>query len=955
MQAGSAQPFMQPWYIPIACSPRETGMPMGGIGSAFTLTPAGTTPVISAVGGLHLTAKPEESIRLHSFFFGERRADAPLRVADAGGLLRRNRFAALLKQDGKPWLSGEESEAEVAQVVASMAAHPRLFQDNAEALQRWQIELSPRTREALAAGPSPTLSRALLLDVFGSSLELVADHATALTGDSEVQTLAGQNAYSAAEMSYQGLYPLAQTEFNSKHHALRLRSLAFTPMIAGDERWCSLPVSGTVFEIENPTAEAREATLVFTLENFIGDEVIKARPGVQDAWFYLVRTARYQRGRFVETPLGAQSRAIGFTLEQEPGQESGEIRGSMSALVEAPEAPGFWATATPTAYAENEVGLVKEALRTGRLQTSRLLPLATGRERGLGALCVTVMLPPGARREVTFSLALDWPSIDMHPFHSRKKYTEFYPEAAGRSEAMAADVLRDRPNLLARIAADHAASAQLGELPELLLQGKNGAPERLLTQLANTLGFLADATVWDIDDRFWIRECADYPFFNSLDVYFYGSFSVLRLLPRLDGCVLRDFAHAIRSDDPRRRRHWEYMHEPYADLPEERLEGPRGVEGAVPHDMGSPFDPSPDAYIWHNVKHWKDLAPKYLLLLWRHYRVTGDSEVLRACWPAARAAIDYLDKMRTGNSPIPLTNGTDDTFDNLESRGISIYCGSLWVAALAVGEALAKAMRDIELAEAWKTQRDQSAQALTAALWDDKAGYYHFWKDARDGVVNQDVFADQLLADLWLRLLQLPPLTPDSEARRAAQTVLALNYRRNSPWIGAANLVARDGSTLPAFQAQDVWLGVQHSLAATCAKLGLHEEAWDLLETGYRNLYDEARIPFGAPEGFNGSVVLTPEKLAAALEISKPEAKAWVERLIKAGLLSREGRPEATSRQSYPGFAAALGASGATPAEAALVPKLHDFLLSHGLQYTAGRYLRPGMIWALAWPMKKEG
>ncbi|MCZ8486363.1 hypothetical protein O9993_16130 [Vibrio lentus] len=33
-----------------------------------------------------------------------------------------------------------------------------------------------------------------------------------------------------------------------------------------------------------------------------------------------------------------------------------------------------------------------------------------------------------------------------------------------------------------------------------------------------------------------VKECVDYPFFNSLDVYFYGSFSLLYLLPELDGC-----------------------------------------------------------------------------------------------------------------------------------------------------------------------------------------------------------------------------------------------------------------------------------------------------------------------------------------------------------------------------------------------------------------------------------
>ena len=37
MRPGAAGPFVQPWYMPISCTPADTGMPMGGIGSAFTL------------------------------------------------------------------------------------------------------------------------------------------------------------------------------------------------------------------------------------------------------------------------------------------------------------------------------------------------------------------------------------------------------------------------------------------------------------------------------------------------------------------------------------------------------------------------------------------------------------------------------------------------------------------------------------------------------------------------------------------------------------------------------------------------------------------------------------------------------------------------------------------------------------------------------------------------------
>ena len=56
----------------------------------------------------------------------------------------------------------------------------------------------------------------------------------------------------------------------------------------------------------------------------------------------------------------------------------------------------------------------------------------------------------------------------------------------------------------------------------------------------NSLSFLAESTVWDKENVLLVK-IVDYHF-NSLDVYFYGSFSLLYLLPELDGCVMKHFA-----------------------------------------------------------------------------------------------------------------------------------------------------------------------------------------------------------------------------------------------------------------------------------------------------------------------------------------------------------------------------------------------------------------------------
>jgi len=101
---------------------------------------------------------------------------------------------------------------------------------------------------------------------------------------------------------------------------------------------------------------------------------------------------------------------------------------------------------------------------------------------------------------------------------------------------------------------------------------------------------------------------------------------------------MRNFADAVLASNQNIRRYNSYVNLPFADLPDPKLEGPRAVRGAVIHDLGSPFDAAPDAYDWHNVKEWKDLAPKFVLLVIRHYQMTGDISVLSYCRDAVYAA-----------------------------------------------------------------------------------------------------------------------------------------------------------------------------------------------------------------------------------------------------------------------------------------------------------------------------
>jgi uncharacterized protein (DUF608 family) len=499
----------------------------------------------------------------------------------------------------------------------------------------------------------------------------------------------------------------------------------------------------------------------------------------------------------------------------------------------------------------------------------------------------------------------------------------------------------------------------------------------------------------------------------------------MALMPRLDGVVMKRFGDAILAVNDNRRRHHEYVNHPFADLPDPKLEGPRAVRGAVIHDLGSPFDAEPDAYDWHNVKEWKDLAPKYVLMVLRHYVKTQDIENLKDCKEAVYAAMQYLEKMVNEGENFPLTHGTDDTFDNLSSHGISVYCGSLWIAGLRAAAKIAEILGDKAQADTWNAKADAANKEFDEALWDEAEGYYHFFvtpMEAKDVVADKlpqladaikdtlvidgtnvkaalktinewlnsgeipsdvelsknelrglkkawltaqckdaftaswnakiandcdDVFADTMLADTYLRLLGLKPISDEKKAKANLLRIFNTNYKANSPLIGAANLVRKDGSPLDEFnfQAHDVWIGIQYSIMCAMMHHGLEKQAADMGDSMIRNLYEEARIPFAAPEGFNGSCRLHPEALVKAFGLSATAADKMHKELLKKGALLADSRISPKLPRNLPAFTKAFGSI----AKANKVETSALFMLLHStaLKYTAGKYFRPGMVFAL--------
>ena len=201
----------------------------------------------------------------------------------------------------------------------------------------------------------------------------------------------------------------------------------------------------------------------------------------------------------------------------------------------------------------------------------------------------------------------------------------------------------------------------------------------------------------------------------------YGSFALLQLWPELDKAVLRSFARAIPASDATQRPIGWYFTQGRG-----RVEADRKVEGATPHDLGAPNEEPFDATnytAYQDCNLWKDLASDYVLQVWRTFLLapTGeDLNFLAECWPAAVQALRYLKRFDINNDGLPDNGGApDQTFDDWPLKGVSAYCGALWIAALRPGLASGQLELGLETVRATRLQPvvEQSRQFRHVVEW----------------------------------------------------------------------------------------------------------------------------------------------------------------------------------------------------------------------------------------------
>ena len=648
--------------------------------------------------------------------------------------------------------------------------------------------------------------------------------------------------------SYHALYPRSWFVYENVFQA-QLSCEQFSPILPNNYQESSYPVAMFEWVAHNPTDAPITLSIMLTWENIVGwftnankSPEIKVRDDGSPAYDY--------------QPKWGESGG-NMNLLVEDYHRFGCVMTRLNADDEPKEGDGQWAIATVTNPAVevfyqtrwNPAGKGDDVWRhfasEGFLLDDRDETPAAPGERSACAIAVRFTIRPGKTRKIPFILSWDFPVTEFAPgVEYYRRYTDFF----GRNGKNAWSIIRT--------AMKHSdtwrESIEAWQKPIL---SREDLTDSFKMALFNELYILTDGgTLWsaanerDPKGQFGVLECIDYRWYESLDVRLYGSFALLMLWPELEKSVIIAFARAISAgDDTPRIVGWN------------QASAIRKAVGATPHDLGAPNE-----HPWEKTNYtsyqdcnlWKDLPCDFVLQVYRDFLLTGgaDWEFLQDCWPAIVEALAYLKTFDEDGDGIPENSGApDQTFDDWQMRGISAYCGGLWLAALESAIAIGEVLEDrapeiipnpqakIALYHSWLEQARPNYQEK---LWNGQ--YYRLDSESNSEVV----MTDQLCGQFYAKLLGLPDIVPPECALSALETVYESCFLKfKDGEFGAANGVMLNGApeNPNATHPLEVWTGINFGLAAFLVQMGMEEKAFKLTDAVVKQIYENG-LQFRTPE-----------------------------------------------------------------------------------------------------------
>ncbi len=656
--------------------------------------------------------------------------------------------------------------------------------------------------------------------------------------------------------TYHALYPRSWFVYENVFQSA-LTCEQFSPVWASNYQESSYPVAIFLWTAKNPTDLPLTLSIMLSWENMVGwftnalkSPEVKMRDDGSPVYEYQPKLgdSQYNFNELIENPdyVGIILGRLGMTEPIDEGEGQWCI-----ATRKHPQVEVFYHARTHSTGNGEDVW--QSFAKDGSLPNYEDETLAMEGERVGTALTVRFTLQPGETLEIPFALSWDLPITEFAAgVRYYRRYTDFFDRNANNAWKIAHTALEQYQNWRSQIETWQKPILEDEDLPSWFKM----ALFNELYDLTSGGTLWSAATQHDPFGQFAVLECLDYRWYESLDVRLYGSFGLLMLFPELEKSVIRAFARAIPASDEKTRVIG-YYHTIGAESPM----AARKIAGATPHDLGAPNE-----HVWEKTNYtsyqdcnlWKDLGSDFVLQVYRDFLLTGadDVEFLAECWDAIVQTLDYLKGFDLDGDGISENSGApDQTFDDWRLRGVSAYCGGLWLAALEAAIAIGKILienpvekpniaslkENIKTYETWLTK---SAPVYQEKLWNGK--YYRL--DSESG--SDVVMADQLCGQFYASLLGLPDVVPTNRAKSALKTVYQACFLKfHNGEFGAANGLRPDGSpeNPDATHPLEVWTGINFGLAAFLVQMGMKDEAFKMTEAVVKQIYENG-LQFRTPE-----------------------------------------------------------------------------------------------------------
>lgn len=626
------------------------------------------------------------------------------------------------------------------------------------------------------------------------------------------------------DAEYTALYPRSWTVFNIREQNIKLICRQISPVIPNNYKDSSIP--GAVFHwtAYNYCNEQKYISITFTFQSGTGTKKYKVgeihAEAFEKASIYNNISGILIKQKIQKIPLTYGIAAL--------AKESVKV--------------------TSIFFNPNSNGksLWKKLETDGELNSDDKYVVNSGKTDIGSALCTRTSVNPNDFSTFVFSLVWDNPIIKFPQASKavRRYYTKYFGDSGNAAPDMCLYCFDNYSKW----------EVSIHKWQASIIENKN-IPDWYKSALFNELYYISDGgTVWLLVEenlpegdprkdygRFAYLEGHEYRMYNTYDVHFYASFALAMLWPKLQLSIQYDFRDAIISED--KTTFW-FLYD--------GKHGFRKIKNTTPHDLGDPEEAPFDLiniYNIHDVSNWKDLNLKFVLQVYRDFVITSDISYLNDMFPQALLVMKHALTWGTEEDGMIKNSGfPDQTYDAWTMSGVSAYCGSLWLASLAVFIKMAKLVNQISVANDFSAVFEKAKVTFEKKLWN--GHYFNF--DSSEASHSNSIMADQLCG-LWY--LHSCKVSDEVFAQDKVKLTLQLIYKMNvcnyfGGQLGAVNGMFPNGKIdKSAVQSEEVWTGVTYALASLLVFEGFMEEGFSTAKGLYETVYNKSGLGFATPEG----------------------------------------------------------------------------------------------------------